>query len=277
MSRFEEPIRILSDLHLAHPGGRIIDARQLAPLLAGVKTVIFNGDTSEERMQKYRDKATAHLEALSAMCAEAGVEMVMVRGNHDPYSPPVASLDLCEGQVFVTHGDILYRDVSPWSRNIQFAREALRRIEEDYPADYRHDLEATLEVSRRVTLEMRVHQPKAKPGVIGKLKTLLSQAWPPTRPLTILRSWWQAPRRTEEVLGRYRPDARVFVVGHTHRAFLRQLGERILINTGAFLTLSKALAVDIDGERLLVRRIDEREGEFVLGKTLGEVELKRGA
>ena len=28
MSQFDEPIRILSDLHLAHPGSRVVDARQ---------------------------------------------------------------------------------------------------------------------------------------------------------------------------------------------------------------------------------------------------------
>ena len=64
MNRFEEPIRILSDLHLAHPGSRIVNAAQLAPLLDGVKTLIFNGDTSEERMKKYREPAQAQLDAL---------------------------------------------------------------------------------------------------------------------------------------------------------------------------------------------------------------------
>jgi len=273
MSRFEEPVRILSDLHLAHPGSRILAARQLAPLLEGVKTVIFNGDTSEERMRKYRELAATQLETLKAMCAEAGVAMVMVRGNHDPYSPPEGALDLCEGQVFVTHGDILYRDVSPWGRDVRDAHAARVKIEQEYPADYRDDLDLTLEVSRRVTHEMKEHQPDAKPGIVGKLITLLSQAWPPTRPLTILKSWYRAPGQAEAVLKGYRPEAKVFVVGHTHRAFFVRRQGRVLINTGAFLPLSKALAVDIEGERLTVRRIEQRAGEFVLGKLVGEVEL----
>lgn len=154
MDRFEEPIRIISDLHLSHPGSSVIDAKQLAPLLEGVKTVIFNGDTIEERMKALRDKAASHLETLTRMCAEAGVEMVLVRGNHDPTTPSYGAIDLCAGKVFVTHGDILYRDVSPWSRNIHFARDALARIEQEYPPDYRDHLESALEVSQRVTREM---------------------------------------------------------------------------------------------------------------------------
>ena len=62
MTRFEEPIRIISDLHLAHPGSSVVDVAQLSPVLEGVKTLIFNGDTIEERMKQYHDLAASHLE-----------------------------------------------------------------------------------------------------------------------------------------------------------------------------------------------------------------------
>ena len=273
METFEEPIRIISDLHLAHPGSSVVDVAQLSPLLEGAKTVIFNGDTTEERLKEYRDLAAAQLEELGEMCAGAGAAMVMVRGNHDPTSPPHGSIDLCGGKVFVTHGDVLYPDVSPWSRNIQFARDARKRIERDYPPDYRDDLESALEVSRRVTLEMEVRQPQSKPGLIGKLKTMLSQAWPPSRPITILKVWFGAPRLTEQVLKKYRPGAKVFIVGHTHRPFYKRRDGRVLINTGAFLTMSKAYAVDIVGGRLSIRHIRERDGKFALDRSVGEITL----
>ncbi|MFT4546515.1 MAG: putative phosphodiesterase [Verrucomicrobiales bacterium] len=273
MEEFEEPVRILSDLHLAHPGSRVVDAMQLAPLLEGVKTVIFNGDTSEERMKKFRDKAAAQLEMLIAMCDEAGVTMVMLRGNHDPYTPSLGAVDLCGGQVFVTHGDVLYPDVSPWARHVECAHAARLQIEKEYPEDYRGDLETALEVSRRVTQEMEVHQPKAKPGLLGKIQTLLGQAWPPSRPLMILKVWWEAARVAEDVLSRYRPEAKVFVIGHTHRAFVVRRGTRLLVNTGAFLPMSKALAVDIDGGELTVRRVEARAGKFVIGRVVGSEKL----
>lgn len=273
MKPFEEPIRIISDLHLAHPGSSVVDVAQLSPLLEGVKTLIFNGDTIEERMKQYRDLAASHLEALTDMCVEAGVEMVMVRGNHDPTTPPYGFIDLCGGKVFVTHGDILYHDVSPWSRNIQYARDALARIEPEYPPDYRSDLESALEVSQRVTREMEVHQPKSKPGILGKLETMFSQAWPPSRPFTILKVWFGASRLAGEVLSAYRPEAKVFIVGHTHRPFCVHRDGRLLINTGAFMTMSKAYAVDIGGGGLSVRHICKRGGKFVLGDTIEELEL----
>ena len=273
MEPFEEPVRIISDLHLAHPGSSVVDATQLSPLLEGVKTVIFNGDTTEERLKQYRDLAATHLEILAKMCDEAGVAMVMVRGNHDPETPPFGAIDLCGGQVFVTHGDVLYPDVSPWSRNIHYARDARARIEQEYPPDYRDDLESALEVSRRVTQEMEVHQPQARPGLVGKLTTMLSQAWPLSRPVTILKVWCGAPRLTEVVLKKYRPEARVFIVGHTHRPFFKHRDGRVLINTGAFLTMSHAYAVDIGGGHLSVRRIRERDGKFVLDRRIGELDL----
>ena len=92
MSQFQEPIRVLSDLHLAHPGSRIADPRQLEPLLEGVKTVVFNGDTLEERMKKFRELGERHLETLTKMCAERDLEVHLVRGNHDPFTPTLGSM-----------------------------------------------------------------------------------------------------------------------------------------------------------------------------------------
>ena len=272
MSQSHPAIRILSDLHLAHPGSRISDPQQIAPLLDGVGAVVFNGDTIEERMKRFSALGSQHLETLRTMCKERDLDVHLIRGNHAPYTPPLGSLDLCGGQVFVTHGDVIYPDVSPWSRSVASARAALEQIEKDYPPDYRDDLEQSLEVSRRVTMEMQVCRPSKRAGLAGKLKTVLSQAWPPTRPLTILKVWTGAARAAE-TLSRYRPEAKVFLVGHTHRTFIHRRAGRVFVNTGAFLPMSSAWAVDILDAQVQVREIRERAGEFVLGKVIGEVEL----
>ena len=47
----------------------------------------------------------------------------------------------------------------------------------------------------------------------------------------------------------------------------------MLINTGAFLLVAKAFAVDISDGEVRVCRIDEVGGEFVPGKCIGTVEL----
>ena len=44
-----EPVLILSDLHLGHRASLIEHPDQLASLLQGPGSVIFNGDTSEVR------------------------------------------------------------------------------------------------------------------------------------------------------------------------------------------------------------------------------------
>jgi len=239
-----------------------------------VRTLVLNGDSSEERLRRVQDVAKRQIDELKALCADADVELVMLRGNHDPHGPTLGSLDLCDGQIFITHGDILFRDVSPWSRKVELAHRALEKIEKEYPEDYRDDLEMTLEVSRRVILEMSVHQPKAKHGFKGRLKTMFSQAWPPTRPLKIIKVWMDTPRLTRELRDRYRPEAKVMVVGHTHRAFVSQSDGKFVINTGAFLPLAKALAIDVEQGQLQVRRIREESGEFVIKETLETVDLQ---
>ncbi len=77
----------------------------------------------------------------------------------------------------------------------------------------------------------------------------------------------------EQVLSVYRPDAKVYVVGHTHRAYFAREKDRIIINTGAFLTMSEAYAVDICGDKITTYKIREKDGEFVLGCEVGVVDL----
>ena len=84
-------------------------------------------------------------------------------------------------------------------------------------------------------------------------------------------NWWS--NRPKQMLERYRPEAQVLVVGHTHRTFVSHRNGKTLINTGAFLPLSKAYAVDIEGETVCVRRVIQRDGDFVLGKEVATVRL----
>ena len=51
-----EPVRILSDLHLGHRVSRIERTSALRPLIAGAGTVIFNGDTWQELAEPFRGR-----------------------------------------------------------------------------------------------------------------------------------------------------------------------------------------------------------------------------
>ena len=52
-----EPVRILSDLHLGHKISRITRVSALRPLISGAATVVFNGDTWQELAAPFRAKA----------------------------------------------------------------------------------------------------------------------------------------------------------------------------------------------------------------------------
>ena len=60
-------VRILSDLHLAHPASQIGSVESLRPLIAGADTVIFNGDTCEQTRVEWRKEGAERLAELERM------------------------------------------------------------------------------------------------------------------------------------------------------------------------------------------------------------------
>ena len=262
---FKEPVRILSDLHLAHPGSTVSSVRELSPLLEGAGTLLFNGDTFELRKQALRPKAEECRMELEQLCGELGVNPVFLTGNHDPEISESHYFDLCGGKVFLTHGDILYEDVSPWSKLIAEMREVLERIRSEYPPDYLEDLELSLQVARRIAAETRVRR-AIRDGCCSKLRTLLSEAWPPHRPAIIIKTWLCSHYRGHEVRNRFRPGADFIVYGHTHRALIHEHEGKHVINTGAFMPLSRAMVVEIKGAEISVNEVCRRAGKFCKGR-----------
>ena len=265
----EGPIHILSDLHLAHPGSRITEVAQLRPLLEGARTVLFNGDTFELRKKALVPRALECRAELEAMCAELGAEPVFMTGNHDPQITDHHYFDLCGGEVFLTHGDILYEDVSPWSKLIVDMHRVLDEIRAEYPPDYLDDLDLRLKAAKRIAAETKIRAaPKA--GALAKFKTIAMEMWPPKRPLAILKAWCEAHRLAHGIRDQFRPEARFIITGHTHRAGINETGGKISINTGAFLPMAKSLTIRIDGGSLIARDIVERDGAFCPGRERGK-------
>ena len=262
---FKEPVRILSDLHLAHPGSTVSDVRQLYPLLEGAGTLLFNGDTFELRKEALRKRAEECRSELEELCRELGVDPVFMTGNHDPRISGHHYFDLCGGKVFLTHGDILYEDVSPWSKLIADMREVLDRIRREYPPDYLNDLELSLNAAKRIAAETRVRK-AIRVGSFRTLRTLLAEAWPPHRPAMILKTWLCSHYRGHEVRNRFRPKADFIIYGHTHRALLHEHAGKHVINTGAFMPLSRAMVVEIKGGEVIVNEISRRAGAFQKGR-----------
>jgi len=261
----KEPVRIISDLHLAHPGSTVSAIQELRPLLEGAGTVLFNGDTFELRKKALLQKARDYRMQLEQLCDELGVEPVFLTGNHDPEVSGTHYLDLCRGKVFLTHGDILYEDVSPWSKLIGEMRELLERIRCEYPLDYLDDLDLSLEVAKRIALETRA-RPAISDGRMRKLRTLLAEAWPPHRPVMILKTWLRSHYLGHSVRNRFRPGADFIIYGHTHRALIHKQEDKYVINTGAFMPLSRAMLVEISAGTVSVNDVCRRSGQFCVGR-----------
>lgn len=238
--------------------------RQLAPLIEGAGTVVFNGDTIEQRASNYRAKSLEMLSELEGLCAELGALPVFLTGNHDPSHWEQDFVDLA-GQAFVTHGHVLLRYISPWSRN---SEESARRIDALWEAcapDELDDIVKRFELARESCYAMEVYQPRFRRLLVAKLAAIAAEAWPPSRPYSVLQTWLNVPREAARFLERYRPGANIFVGGHTHLPGCWSIGDKTIINTGAFFIVLNAQIVEIAGDALTYRAVKTHHDAFVAG------------
>jgi len=258
-----ERFRVLSDLHLGHDQSVIRKVEDLRPLIGGGGTVVFNGDTFEERAPCYREKSAAMLEELMALCREEGVRPVMVNGNHDPERWGRDAVDAAGGRMYVTHGHVLLRLVSPWSSKLRGCRGEIEAMLAAAGEWERLSLGERYALTRAVCLRMPPSETRqGSQSVAAKVGLLMREVWPPTRPWEVMKVWAGLPRLASEFTGRYRPGAKAVVFGHTHRAALWRRGGRWLVNTGGFVTFSRPWRVTWDGEGMVIERIRVKGGAF---------------
>jgi len=267
---FEEPIRILSDIHLGHPASLVGDPAELAPLFDGIPTVVFNGDTVEHRFRKDQEQARELLEATKKICSELGSTAIFVNGNHDPDISPYNHLDLAGGSVLVTHGDMLFHDISPWSIEAEIMEAAHRQALEKIEDDAFDDFEKRLHANKCGSLAIELHESTIPRGRLARVVTYLRESWPPWRPLQIFRCWSQVPGRAVGLARVFRPRARFIVLGHSHYGGIWTRGPRVIINTGSFLPIAGRSLVDLEGDRLSIRKITRSGGKFQAGKTVAQ-------
>ncbi|HEX4124330.1 MAG TPA: hypothetical protein VHY37_06350 [Tepidisphaeraceae bacterium] len=270
-----EPVRILSDVHFHHPASFAREARQLAPLLEGVKTVIFNGDTTELRFTKFRELGMRSCEQLRALCVERGIESIFVNGNHDPILSPMNHLDLARGAVVVTHGDVLFQNISPWSDEAPVLYEAHLAELAKLPCEAFADFDKRLAAVKQACMVFATRRSTLKAGMPGIIQSFAREAWPPWRPLKIIGAWRQLPRRAVAMGRVFRPQARYIVVGHTHYAGIWRRGPRTIINTGSFMPHGGTYLVDLQDSQLAVRKISRHGGAFHPGKLLAELPISK--
>jgi predicted phosphodiesterase len=266
--------RILSDIHFADKSSRVAQLEQLRPLFDGADALLLNGDTLDTRPSPDEPHTAAVRAAVLAFFGAAGRPVTFLTGNHDPNVSPHHSADLAGGRVWVTHGDVLFDNIVPWSSEAPILRTRVIAALARLPEGTAPTLEERLAVFRQVAASIpQRHQ--VEKNLWKYLATLAGDTvWPPPRVFTILRAWREAPLRAAALARRHRPQARYVLIGHTHRPGITRTADGIVVvNTGAFCRPFGSLAVDVTAARLRVRPIEFRRGSFHLGGTRADYPL----
>ena len=260
-----EPVRVLSDLHLGHKVSRIDHVSALRPLIAGAGTVIFNGDVWQELALPFFNRSSEMLAELKALCHDEGSDVVFLAGNHDPGWPGLGWVELAEGRIVITHGDALFFDGSPWKREVLVRSDHVRELWKQHPHAH-HDVAERLRLARKIARELcSVEHPTGR--------SLAERTWdavmPPQRAFKMLESWLTQGSKGAEFCEHYFPAAEVLIVGHFHHAgtWLRK-GRRI-INTGSFVAPGRAHWIEWNDGWLHRGLIDESPNLYRKGDTLG--------
>jgi predicted phosphodiesterase len=268
-------IRIFSDLHFGDPRSILRNLASLTPLLAGADEIILNGDT----VDTVAPETSADQAAVRAFFASVSPRVTFVSGNHDPDISALTELSLADERIWVTHGDVLFDHIAPWSPH---APELIRHLG-DIAAE-----SSTVELAR---IETRFHHHRRASHALlsdpdfyrknppGSPLRTLRNLFPPRRLMAILRAWRDTPRLAADLARRHRPRAQVVILGHIHRPGIwrPQHDPRItIINTGAFARPFGSVYVELQGEVIRVVRIKRRGDEFIAGRMLDEFTLAPG-
>lgn len=263
-----EPYLILSDFHIGHQATLVTDVEQAAPLFSKGQTVLFNGDTFEMRLKSLRERALRHAKRLKQIISDCGAQAQFICGNHDPMISGASHAEFADSGILITHGDILFHNVAPWSLNARLYERAHRSELNRLPASEHSNLVSRLGALRRATLAYDIHHVEAPTGVIGSLVHLFETTWPPWRPIYILKSWAEVPARADAFAREFRPKLRFLIIGHTHYAGIWRRGDLTIINTGALMRGFSRQAILLEDGKLTVHRIDFRKKKFQLGAAI---------
>ena len=204
-----EPVRILSDLHLGHKISRIAQVSALRPLIVGAGTVVFNGDTWQELAGKLYARSREMLDELQAICREEGAEAIFLSGNHDPGWPGPGWIALAGGRIIITHGDALLFDGSPWKREILVSGERVMEVWNKHPRADR-DIEERLRVAREIARQLCSHEYPTG-------RHFIQRAWdavlPPGRAVKMIEAWMIQGSAGAKFCETYFPEAEVLKIG----------------------------------------------------------------
>lgn len=241
-------VRFISDLHLAHKRSTAPSPQELVGQMEGVGMLVLCGDTVELRgVDTLQERSRALRGELRHLCAERGIELIELAGNHDASTEPMLAR-FWGGRVVAAHGHSILLAGSPWGREYLSNKKRVHEIIAAHPQSA-DDLRARLELSRTIALELaRCTPPPRRSGLLHELYHCF---WPPSRPLLIVWNWLTCGRHAEAWLRHYLPETEFFIFGHFHRGGRWRYGKRTLLNTGAWFEHATPYAVDMADGRLL--------------------------
>jgi len=264
-------LRILSDLHLGDERSWLHDPAALVPLLDGVDALVLNGDLCDTQ----HDYGPAEIAALKRFFLDRVPRVTFLTGNHDPDISTLDELTLADSRVWVTHGDVLFDDIAPWSRQ---QPELARRIAALRPSHAEADWK-NIAPRLRMMREASRHLPREQPAPAAgsraiRLRRAARDLFPPQRAFAMLRAWATAPGRALQLAAEQRPAARFVVTGHIHFPTIRRNRTgRVFINTGSFSPPLGTRCVDLVDETMRVRRVERRGEGFHPGRVIAEFAL----
>jgi predicted phosphodiesterase len=253
-----ERLLVLSDLHLARDAAaRMVPA--LEPLLDEAGELVVNGDLAELHHPRHRHEAARGVDALRRLADRRGIRLTLIAGNHDPLVSPRRSLFLAGGTILLMHKDAVHPSLAPWSPAADLLQESFLRHLDGYPPQQRGSLDCVLGASRDAAgCEWEALASERRPrGAWSLLR----------RPLALLRIamfWREYPGLVANFAARYAPAARIVVVGHSHLPGAWAVGDRLVLNTGAFGAPHRPCGVLIGPEGVELRRILRDRGRYRL-------------
>lgn len=265
-------LRIVSDQHLGERSSRVAGATALTPLFDGAAQVVLNGDSVETLFLDRSAEARAHKAEFDAFAAAHAARLRVITGNHDPDISPLHHLDAADGRILITHGDLVFPQMTPWGWEPPFFLPEFDRRLRLEPPESRSELETRLRLCKAAMFAIRNHSPRLRATALSPWKRWrVFNAC--LRSHRVLRAWHTMPDAAAAMLAAFRPLARVLIFGHVHRPGAWWRDGRLLLNTGSASWPLGGRVVDLTDEKLVVRDLVATRHAVSAGRVRAEFGL----
>ncbi|WP_175414692.1 metallophosphoesterase family protein [Nibricoccus aquaticus] len=262
--------RILSDLHFDDATSQVRSLAMLRPLIDGADRIIVNGDALDSQVTA---RGPELIREVKTFFAAHTPEALFIAGNHDPDISSVNELLLAGGQIWLTHGDVFFEYLAPWSPSLPEYRRRIHALRDHLPPVERDRLDTRYRILRAVSIGLPPEHDPADRSPTHQLARLARIMVNPRRPLSMIHAWLTSPRTAATMAAQHHPSARFVIFGHIHHPGVWKKSRHIVINTGSFTPPRGALMVEFDENNLRVRRIDRRSSAFHPGRIIAEFPL----